>query len=155
VGPLPDLRFLRRRALEHSFTGEKLTGAQLLLSYEGLRGRHPELSSATLLTCLPSAPANEPTPHYRLVVVDPPAPGPRPALLADEFDNHLGELNPEYLAKRQSGRLGPPRVETLTLEAFVMAIGGDAARETWESQFKFLPLYRRRWESLAHGSGFA
>jgi hypothetical protein len=133
---LPDLRFERRRSLSYSFTGEKLTGQQLSLAYERLRAEHPQLG---FLTCLPSSPPSE-LPHYLLIGV---LPAPM-ELLAERCDAILSEINSEYGAKRQSGRLGPMRGITVTLDELVTRVSGKAS---WEAQFKFLPLYCRTWES--------
>jgi hypothetical protein len=41
LGTLPDLVFVRRRGLEYSFTGEKLTAEQCSIVFEQLRGQYP------------------------------------------------------------------------------------------------------------------
>ena len=139
VAGLPDLRFERRRSLSYSFTGEKLTGQQLSMAYERMREELPELG---FLTCVPSSPGGDVLPHYRLVgVSDAPM-----DLLAERCDTVLNEINSEYGAKRLSGRLGPMRGMTVTLDELVARVCGGS-RDSWETQFKFLPLYCRTWES--------
>ena len=146
VGNLPDLRFLRRRGLAYSFTGEKLTGVQVSLAFERLRSSFPELSGEHALTCFPTRHPAESLPHYRLVVVcsGQRDPGPLPGL-AERFDALLGELNPEYRSKRDSGRLGGIQVLRTDLQGLRGQISGAAATGL-DSQFKFLPLYPRLWE---------
>lgn len=123
VGALPDLRFERRRGLAHSFTGEKITGAQLEAAYENL-------DLGAFSTCIPHA---APEPRYELVVVGRPVTDD----LAKRFDEVLGEINEEYASKRKSGRLAPPFATSSDLESLVARIGGGA---DWESQMKLLPL---------------
>ena len=147
VGNLPDLRFVRRLGLAYSFTGEKLTGVQASLAFDLLRSSCSELSGEHALTCFPSLRPATSLPHYRLVIVysGQQDPGPVPGL-AERFDAVLGELNHEYRAKRESGRLGSVRLERLSLPELRKRLpaGGAAGLD---SQFKFLPLYPRLWES--------
>ena len=128
---LPDLTFLRRRTLEYSFTGEKLTGEQLSTVFDQLREMYPALLTGRFLTCMPSQP-----PHYKLLLIG----DSRPAehVLAASCDALLCEINCEYRTKRSSGRLGPIEVVNIKLEDFVKT------NPTWETQFKFLPLLRDR-----------
>jgi hypothetical protein len=144
VGGLPDLRFLRRRSLSYSFTGEKLTGEQVSLALDRLRSEVAALGEKAFLTCMPSTSLEAGAlPSYRLVRIDSvgtsdPAPMD---VAARRCDAILAELNHEYRAKRESGRLGPMQGESVRLEEFLARIGGGAARPGWEAQFKFLPLY--------------
>ena len=146
VGDLPDLRFLRRRGLEYSFTGEKLTSVQALLAYERLRPSFPDLPDDHALTCFPSLQPADDLPHYRLVVVYPGQedPGPLPGL-AQRFDELLCEVNGEYRAKRSSGRLGAVRLERVGLHGLRERLPEETTAGL-DSQFKFLPLYPRLWE---------
>ncbi|HKR13927.1 MAG TPA: GH3 auxin-responsive promoter family protein [Pyrinomonadaceae bacterium] len=131
---LPDLIFLRRRGLEYSFTGEKVTAEQLTIVFGQLRS----LLSDGFLTCVPSS---SPIPHYKFVVIRE-TPITSPQLLATLSDNLLADLNHEYKSKRVNGTLGPIM--------FVQTTAADFANrfaDNWETQFKFLPLYRRTWES--------
>ena len=126
---LPDLTFVRRRTLEYSFTGEKLTGEQLSSVFEQLRAMYPSLLSDRFLTCTPSQP-----PHYKLLLIGDLRAGDDK--IAASCDALLCEMNCEYRAKRASGRLGPIEVLNVRLDDFV------AMNRTWETQFKFLPLIR-------------
>jgi hypothetical protein len=128
VHNLPDLAFARRRTLEYSFTGEKLTGEQLSAVFEQLRARYPTLLADRLLTCVPSQP-----PHYKVLLI-----GDRLSndeeVLAVCCDELLSRMNCEYRSKRNSGRLGAIEVVSVSMKEFV------AQHRTWETQFKFLPL---------------
>lgn len=158
---LPDLRFLRRRGLTWSFTGEKLTGEQTSLAYDRLEAELPELRNISAqLTTLPSWPEGDPLPRYRLVVAHPgksaeDAPGAD--ALRSTYDRALCDLNEEYAAKRNSGRLAPPDVSILPYDRLAAALDAQRAvdtsggRRAWESQFKLTPLTRRRWEELSVG----
>lgn len=127
VEGVPDLRFARRRGLEHSFTGEKITGAQLEEVFA-------TLALKTFVTCIPHA---HPEPHYEIAIVAEAA----PADLADHFDRTLQHVNEEYASKRRSGRLAAPQATASSLSALVARVGGG---DDWESQFKLLPLHRTR-----------
>ena len=151
VGDLPDLRFLRRRDLGYSFTGEKLTGTQTLLAYDRLRGSFPDLDDDHALTCFPSLQPVEGLPHYRLVLVYPGQRDPGPvAGLAERFDELLRDVNSEYRAKRSSGRLGAVRLERVGLHGLRERLPRGSGSGL-DSQFKFLPLYPRLWESSEVG----
>jgi len=151
VRGLPDLAFLRRRDLEYSFTGEKLTAEQAGAAFNRLRAEYTQLAAGSFLTCVPSRPAGESVPHYKLVCVGPSGAwaSERGEELAARFDELLGEFNREYKAKRASGRLGPVRFERATPADFARRLRPAAGGEGWEAQFKFLPLYRRTWEEPA------
>jgi GH3 auxin-responsive promoter len=148
VSGLPDLRFLRRKDLEYSFTGEKLTGQQVNSAFRTLRDDVPELAD-DFLTCVPSQPTNESIPHYKLVIVTERLNGTIniSEQISERCDQLFAEVNCEYKSKRESGRLGPVRVECLERSDFIRRINRHS--DSWESQFKFLPLYRRTWESTS------
>ena len=141
VNGLPDLAFLRRRALEYSFVGEKVTAKQLAEVFETLRELLPE----GFLTCVPSLPVSG-LPHYQICFVssehgfDAQNDAQN---LASDCDELLGALNCEYKHKRASGILGPMTFIQTDAAEFAQRFGA-----TWETQFKFLPLYQRTWESV-------
>ena len=142
VNGLPDLSFLCRRALEYSFIGEKVTAEQLNAVFDRLRTEHPAIFDDAFLTCVPSLPPHE-YPHYKIVLIDDSQTLLDTDLLASECDELLSNLNCEYKNKRVSGRLASAQ--------FVQVTASDFAKRfesSWESQFKFLPLYRRTWESV-------
>jgi hypothetical protein len=127
INGLPDLAFARRRSLEYSFTGEKVTAEQLSVVFDQLRTLYPSLLADKFFTCVPSQPPHA-LPHYKLLLI-----GEQRAynlhLLATRCDELLSAINCEYKSKRASGRLGPI--------TFV-----EASMKDFPSQFKFLPLYR-------------
>lgn len=155
VRGLPDLRFLRRQGLAYSFTGEKLTGEQVVAAFDGLRARFPRLREAGVqLALLPSTAG---LPHYRLALAWPGAPEPQPApdAAAAALDDLLAAENAEYAAKRASARLGPVVGQALPYDLLARALqragtgaGADAAARAWDTQFKLLPLHARPWEDL-------
>jgi hypothetical protein len=138
---LPDLAFLRRRALEYSFIGEKVTAEQLKVVFSQVRAHFAEAIGDGFLTCVPSLPQNE-TPHYKFVLVRDSNNGLDTDLLAHLCDQLLSQLNREYNGKRLTGSLGPARF--LQAKPSVFA---ERFADTWETQFKFLPLYQCTWES--------
>ena len=147
LNKLPDLVFLRRRALEYSFIGEKVTAEQLAAVFDQLRVEYPETLADGFLTCVPSLPQQE-APHYKIVLIS--EKRLRSQDLADPIstrcDELLSNMNCEYRNKRNNGTLAPIR--------FTQSRPGEfAARfvEGWEAQFKFLPLYQRTWESERSG----
>lgn len=135
IDGLPDLVFVRRRSLQYSFTGEKLTAEQLTLAFDQLRALYPALLADKFLTCVPSQ-SSHTIPHYKLLLI-----GDRSSkfetsgeILATHCDELLCEINCEYRSKRHSGRLGPIALEHTNLNNFI------ATKQNWETQFKLLPL---------------
>jgi len=135
---LPDLVFLRRSALEYSFVGEKVTAEQLTIVFDHLRTQHPLPHG--FLTCVPSL---SPTPHYKLVFISETTVTSH-NLIATHCDELLSSLNCEYKNKRASGLLGPIHFVQTNAANFAANL-----TNSWETQFKFLPLYRRTWESMS------
>jgi len=135
INGLPDLAFARRRSLEYSFTGEKVTAEQLSAVFERLRTMYPSLLADKFLTCVPSQPAHE-LPHYKVLLIGDRRTSSSHHLLATRCDELLSEINCEYKSKRASGRLGPI--------TFV-----EAPRQDVPSQFKFLPLLASPWSAAA------
>ena len=149
IGRLPDLRFLRRRNLEYSFTGEKLSSEQLDLVFRKLREDCRVVSPDAFLTCIPSLPPDEPLPHYKVVLaggITPDAMGGQ--ALAARCDALLQDVNVEYRKRRESGRIGAMRFVGLSFDAFTNRCGDFGNSMGWAGQFKFLPLYRRTWEEM-------
>ena len=135
---LPNLSFLRRRQLEYSFTGEKLTAEQLNIVFQRLRQQYPALFHTTFLTCIPCEPRGKRLPHYRILAV-----GTTRTVqdFSEECERHLCQLNVEYRSKRLSGRLGAVTFANVTTAEFSQHIA-KSAHNSLETQFKFLPLYR-------------
>lgn len=142
INRLPDLAFRRRRALEYSFSGEKVTAEQLSAVYERLRERYPRLSADGFLTCVPSLPKHA-LPHYGILFVTSTREFKNfKENVAAECDELLSTLNCEYKNKRAAGILGPISFIQTDAAEFASRFAGS-----WETQFKFLPLYQRTWES--------
>jgi len=147
---LPDLSFLRRRDLEYSFTGEKLTSEQVMTVFQRLREDYPQLGAGKFLTCVPSHPVDESVPHYKIILINGHSEnvGVPVDELAIRCDELLSDVNREYKSKYQSARLGPVRFMFLSHGDFIDQIRGSQQSRASEAQFKFLPLYRNTWESL-------
>ena len=149
VAGLPDLRFLRRRGLGYSFTGEKLTGGQIGEALRELRAEYGEFAAGQAFTCFPSQPIGSKVPCYRLAAIRIEGSAREaPANLGGRFDELLAARNPEYESKRRSGRLGAIAFQQLELHEF-RRLTSQLNLGDWDAQFKFLPLYPRLWESLA------
>jgi len=133
INNLPDLVFMKRRGLQYSFTGEKLTAEQVSLAFEQLREHYPQVFADRYLTCLPSA---ETFPHYKVLLI-----GKAQQIdiheIAARCDELLRAINCEYHSKRASGRLGPVDLIQTGTKEFAETF---SAHSGWESQFKFLPL---------------
>lgn len=151
IAGVPCLEFLRRGDLVFSFTGEKLTGEQLIAVFDKLRKQFDLSISHFYLSCIPSFPVRDKIPHYKIVAVQltQHAPEIQGIEVATSCDRMLQEINCEYKQKRLSGRLGHLRFVLLGREQFIVFTGGARHAGTWESQFKFLPLYRTTWEDLS------
>ena len=132
---LPDLVFARRRSLEYSFTGEKLTAQQLSIVFDQLRAMYPSLLADRFLTCVPTHHPQS-LPHYKVLLVSENHSGSHD-LLAAKCDELLCEINTEYKHKRASGRLGPIAFININTKDFTKQLAHN-----WETQFKLLPLLR-------------
>src|SRR4030095_7926952 len=120
VYDLPDLIFMRRRNLEYSFTGEKLSAEQLCVAFDELR-KKADLASDIFVTCSPSQPFSDRIPHYKIVALSEQLNGRGDCFegLQQDFDRRLAELNCEYKAKRETGRLGPVRLVRMNRIDFI------------------------------------
>jgi hypothetical protein len=137
---IPDLVFLRRRALEYSFSGEKVTAEQLTVVFDQLRAQYRETLGEGFLTCVPSLPQDE-NPHYKIILISDRT-IPRQTLIATRCDELLRAMNCEYRNKRTNGILAPMRFAAIRPAEFAQRFGAS-----WETQFKFLPLYQQTWQS--------
>jgi hypothetical protein len=149
VSGIPDLRFVRRRNLSYSFTGEKLTSDQLKIAYRDVEDSFPGLRLHGFLTCFPSRSEFEKLPCYRLLLVK--TSGKDfcdGSAVASMVENKLGILNKEFKAKIESRRLGRIIFETLPIRDFVCRVSDPNDSTTVGSQFKFLPLYPKLWEDI-------
>jgi hypothetical protein len=137
----PLLRFVQKGKGVTSLTGEKLYEAQTIDAVREMTARYGLASRFFLLV------ADEATSEYRLFIeLDNDAREVRPDAegIAAAVDGRLGELNIEYHAKRESGRLGPLTVAWLkrgTGEAYKAACVRAGQRE---GQFKPPALQYRK-----------
>lgn len=147
LGNLPDLSFRGRRSLEYSFTGEKLTADQVTSAFEVIRHSYVTECSKQFFTCIPSQPDGDPIPHYKMVIVTDESNSVQDLLdhLSTYCDQLFAEVNCEYKAKRESGRLGPVRSVSMKRSDFLEL---NRVSVSWETQFKFLPLYVQTWEAM-------
>lgn len=149
---LPNLRFLRRRGLTWSFTGEKITGAQVALAFAEMKEAEPSLETLDWMAVVPSQPKDVPLPGYVLLLVGDPLDQFLKAI-GEHFDACLSALNGEFSHKRESQRLAPTRVHCLSMAEYVSRVGGSRHQDSWETQFKFLPLVCKLWEELSAPAG--
>jgi len=110
IDATPVIKFVRKGAGISSITGEKITEEQVLGAFNQAVTRS-DLRTIRHFTV--EVELSMP-PHYVLFLEL--EQGPSASLLADfaaTFDSCLKGQNPEYLDKRDSGRLGAPRVRSL------------------------------------------
>lgn len=141
VQNVPLLRFLRRRGIIHSFTGEKITGEQLEVAYAAVRAdvEDPSLQ----LICFPFA-RHEGNPGYGFIIVS--SEGnrferDRCSYIASALDAQLSKLNAEYNSKRRTNRLAGPVAATVSLNTVMETILKHTRSKANLGQFKLLPLY--------------
>ena len=154
VEGVPDLRFLYRRGLTWSYTGEKLTGEQLGEVYDELV-RHFEPLRTAQLTTAPTHPDGQRLPGYTLLLATPGSEDAQAQVqlseVAKRFDALLGDINDEYASKRNSQRLHPPTARWIEFDHLASKLRGensDTQNRDWDSQFKLLPLLRKTLEEL-------
>jgi hypothetical protein len=111
-GRVPRLEFVARIGYSSSFTGEKLTEADLRSALGDVLGSGPlELQRCT---CVPIWGA----PPYYAVALEAANGEVDLRALGRRIDSRLGEINVEFATKRSSGRLGPVSVVRLMPGAF-------------------------------------
>ena len=90
-------------------------------------------------------------PHYKLILAGS-ADGERTfeKEVARRCDRLLSDsdINCEYQAKRETGRLAAVQMLTMSWTSFAERVAGSLHGAGWENQFKFLPLLRDTWESF-------
>ena len=162
VRGVPDLRFLRRRGIKYSFTGEKLTGEQLTEAFAALRDEFSQLrESGVQLTCVPTRPPGATTPGYNLVLAHPgrqrPAwldSGARAEAIAAALDRIVAGINGEFAGKVTSARLAHTRAVVMPYDELAARLDAKtvdqdhAIKRTYDSQFKLLPLYSKLWQDF-------
>jgi hypothetical protein len=148
TGGIPDLRFERRLGLSFSFTGEKLSGDHARFALDQLSHDRSDLAAVPWMALVPSV---QPQPHYKVLLATDESVLARSRVGAI-VDGALMAINSEYADKRRSGRLGAPMAVCLPFATALETIGGQRSGRNWETQFKFLPLVTRTWETLCAAS---
>ncbi|MEU6231122.1 GH3 auxin-responsive promoter family protein [Streptomyces sp. NPDC047042] len=133
---VPWIHFVHRDGVFHSFTGEKITEAQVTQAIEqalaayGLEGG--------LYLCGPRW--AEP-PHY-VVVGEVPRPGAElDHRLSDAVDRALAAINIEYASKRTSGRLGALEFRTVAHDS-IAAYTESRRQRGNTTQYKYSPFQK-------------
>ena len=155
----PDLRFKRRAGLTFSFTGEKLTGEQVVETYAKLREQIAALNERNIqICCFPSHGVSNESPCYQLIIVLPPGSNQSVSLpetlISQTFECILSEFNQEFSSKRKSRRLGKTKVKVVSYEWISTQLDSrtkteqDILERSWESQFKLSPLFTLMWEDV-------
>lgn len=134
IDGIPDLSFIRRKGINSSLTGEKLTEEHALELANVLRKKIPELGKLPL-TLFPVSKDNGI--GYELAIIGRVNVHSELSVMAGE---ELGKINSEYEAKVTSGRLRPLKVTVMTEQELAALMGKE---KDWESQFKVLPLYEK------------
>jgi hypothetical protein len=144
VAGMPDLRFVRRRNLSYSFTGEKLTAEQLRLAFKDAQSHFPELHHG-FLTCFPSKASDRSVPSYCVVYVfNEMKPECKISEVASHVQARLKDYNHEFKLKIDSRRLGELIAETMPMKDFMRYLSGTDST----SQTKILPMYTKLWENF-------
>lgn len=135
IDRLPALKFLRRRNVTASLTGEKITEPQALLLQQMLREKYPELlkSSLSLFPVIDNKEA-----RYHMVIIGEELNNQNTISL--DAEKFLGEINSEYKDKVKSGRLLPIHLKKMSVRELASLMGQE---NRWESQFKVMPLYEK------------
>ena len=149
VSGIPDLRFVRRRNLSYSFTGEKLTAEQLSLAFADVESFFPELWKSGFLTCFPTMAPHQPSPSYRVVFVYNNGNLPKNiANIASQVQERLKHYNYEFKSKIESRRLGELTFESMPIREFLQHLCNTRNASCSRSQIKTLPLYTKLWENF-------
>jgi len=135
----PIVRLVQKEKGIVSFTGEKLTEAQVLAAAdEVLDGRRPDRSFIAAIGRPPAAGAEA---YYLfLVEYDTPPSDLAARRSARALDQALGRHNIEYASKRKSGRLGPAVLRVLAAGQFDAYQRRALQMGARDGQFKILRL---------------
>jgi hypothetical protein len=134
IDGLPDLHFMKRRGLNVSLTGEKLTEEQIQLLSQKLKEIYKEASSASL-SVYPVMKGKEL--GYELTVISSVSTDSHQEI-STFLKQEILKINSELRSKIESGRLAPLNVVFSSEAEFARQMGKN---HDWESQFKILPLY--------------
>ncbi|MGW3917848.1 hypothetical protein ACWEBX_41400 [Streptomyces sp. NPDC005070] len=130
------MHFVHRDGVFHSFTGEKITEAEVTQAIkQGMAGLGLDTG---LYMCGPQWAE----PPYYVVAAEVPVPGRGlDRSLSQAVDRELCEVNIEYASKRDSGRLGPLRVRTVPLDA-ITAYAESRRQAGNATQYKYKPFQK-------------
>ncbi len=137
---VPVIEFKYRTGKTSSMTGEKLTERHVLEALRMLAATGPAPSEFLLFPR-----TRGPDPHYGALLSNGPGPGgegEEAESWVQQLDAALMQVNPEYAAKRRSGRLGAPQAISAGKEGFDRLRNVLAARGTSETQVKLGVLHR-------------
>ena len=110
VNRTPVVRFVQKGTNSHSFTGEKLTEAQVIEAITAATSAH-----ALSTTFFTTVPVFGELPFYRVMIEAAPCRSQHTAeTIAAAIDAELSRLNVEFQMKRRSLRLAPTQVEFLS-----------------------------------------
>lgn len=135
IDKLPALKFIRRRNITASLTGEKITETQALLLQQMLKEKYPQLMNASL-SLFPVI--DEKQARYQMVIIG--KDFEHDGNISLDAEKFLGEINNEYKDKVKSGRLLPICLEKMSVRELASLMGQE---NRWESQFKVMPLYEK------------
>ncbi len=147
VHGIPDLRFIRRRNLSYSFTGEKLTAEQLCLAFKDAESSFPEIQNG-FLTCFPSKRSQKSAPSYCIVYVSNEKPRCNISAVASHVQERLKSYNNEFKSKIESRRLAKLSSEMMPMKDFLRHLTGTKENINSLSQIKILPMYTKLWENF-------
>jgi len=145
----PVIEFLNKGEHVSSLTGEKLTERQVVHSLQRAQDGLgiPPVEQLTL------TPVWDDPPYYLLLAPDGSIDPNRWSTLLRRLERELCLSNIEYAQKRESGRLGPPRVRIVRPEQFAAALNEERTRLRNPEQQKHVFLvpdvdYHGRFEAV-------
>ncbi len=145
----PVIEFLNKGEHISSLTGEKLTERQVVHSLQRAQDGLgiPPMAQLTL------TPVWDDPPYYLLLAPDGSIDPNRWSTLLRRLERELCLSNIEYAQKRESGRLGPPRVRIVRPEQFAAALNEERTRLRNPEQQKHVFLvpdvdYHGRFEAV-------
>ncbi|MEV6018211.1 GH3 auxin-responsive promoter family protein [Streptomyces sp. NPDC051997] len=136
VDGTPWLHFVHRDGVFHSFTGEKITEAEVTQAIkQGMAGLGLDTG---LYMCGPQWAE----PPYYVVATEVAVPSRElDRALSLAVDRELCEVNIEYASKRDSGRLGPLNVRTVPFDA-ITAYAESRRQVGNATQYKYKPFHQ-------------
>lgn len=147
----PLLKFMQKGKGVTNITGEKLYEAQILSAVNAAMGHIGRPARFVMML------ADEEERRYRLYIEAEPGAKPDATWLGEMVDARLREINVEYMAKRESERLGAPKAVWLAAETGEAYKQFCVKRGQREGQFKTVALaYRKEFafdlEACAEGN---